>query len=207
METHEQLAAAFLSAGILLVTFFRSTMGANDLGYRGILPAQFFLLLLTLRILPGASPVRFASAERPWAVRIIRVCVVLGCLATAYDWVGTRFGPLAVVFQRPETLRLHSQTRAAYEFLRRNHRCLRDVPAQSRPAECAFLRSLGRAAGSGRRLVPRSPVRHRRRWVSPDRKRCGTSVSSRRFGRRIPGGDVTLSDRRRGGGFHRPRLG
>jgi hypothetical protein len=121
LEIPEQLSAVFLGASILIITFFRSTMGSNDLGVRGALPAQFFLLLPAVRMFERyPDSLSFTAPLRPRAVSAVYVCVALGLLATAYDWAGTRFHHLAVTQPGPDMPPFRYQIRAAYDFVDKN---------------------------------------------------------------------------------------
>jgi hypothetical protein len=120
IETEEKFGVAFAASSLVIATFAKAVLSLNDLGFRGILPAQFFLLLCAVRMLHQAgveSPFRMLD-YRPAMARVLLVCAIFGCMTTAWDWVGTRAGRLAdnrITHSQP---RLRYQLRLAYEFLR-----------------------------------------------------------------------------------------
>ena len=104
-DSNMKFALAFTAASVLLVTFVKSVMGSNDLGFRGVLVAQFFLIFC------GAAVLTQAQAKTP---TLLLVCAFLGVCTTAYDWTATRF--CGLLTRTPERTR-RFETRAAYRFV------------------------------------------------------------------------------------------
>ena len=116
---NDKLAAAFICASLFVITFSRSVMGTNDLGFRGALPAQFFLLLIGIRVLAGnqTGSSFHLSRTQPALSRLLLASIVLGVMTTAWDWGGTRIHYLVMPDMYQETPEYRYQARAAYEFL------------------------------------------------------------------------------------------
>ncbi len=84
LAKHERMLLLMAFTSILICTFVKS--GAtpnNDLGWRGLLVAQFALLLLSAAYLEQVRPSRSLTA-----------LLILGLLGTTYDLLLTRFFPI-----------------------------------------------------------------------------------------------------------------
>lgn len=91
LSIEEQLIACTAAGSVLLCTFFRSTMGWNDLGWRGFLIAQFVFLL-------WGAPVAQSLVDRmsefnimpgAWR-RVVALCACIGIAGTAAEIVSLR---------------------------------------------------------------------------------------------------------------------
>jgi hypothetical protein len=122
-----QLAtAAMLSSSLLICSFVRSSPSTNnDLGWRGMLVAQFVLLLWAVDLV-SASSEAIAVPVRRWLV----ILALLGAAGSVYDVAILRFYPLLADRGVVSTLgwmahdrhlgqRTYAQ-REAYEWLERN---------------------------------------------------------------------------------------
>ncbi len=81
--------AALVAVSLLLTSVLRSNFQNNDFGWRGILPAQFVLLLWTGWMLERL----WRSQRRP---PLVIGFVVLGFVTVAYDWALMRAYPMAM---------------------------------------------------------------------------------------------------------------
>jgi hypothetical protein len=81
-------ASIFLTVvSLLITTFVRSTViENNDFGYRSVLIAQFFLLLLAVRWCEGAF-----GEGKPWLRRTMQTMLWIGLAGTAYQAAVLRF--------------------------------------------------------------------------------------------------------------------
>jgi hypothetical protein len=89
MTRADLACVTLLGTSALICTFLKSTMGFNDLGWRGFLPAQFVLLLWAA----DAWTARGAALP-PGAKRLLAVFVMVGAAGTAYDLAITRAYPV-----------------------------------------------------------------------------------------------------------------
>jgi hypothetical protein len=89
--TNEDLfGVSMLAVSILLCSFFRSnTIANNDLGWRGMLPAQFILLLWAAQLWNG----ELFPADRKWR-SAVGVMLILGAMPALYDVTMLRIYPL-----------------------------------------------------------------------------------------------------------------
>jgi hypothetical protein len=90
----EELAFLVMAAtSALICTFLRSTVGNNDLGWRGFLVAQFVLLLWAADLLAGLPHLHFPflSSGQKGALAAM---LFLGLAGTAYDLVILRLYPV-----------------------------------------------------------------------------------------------------------------
>ena len=110
-------------AGLVLATFFKSTIVNNDLGWRAILFSQLAALLCTIAVLDcGPAWVALWGGSTP-AARALLLMGLLGYLGTAYDLVALRaYQPLRLVGE--EGLRrdptIDREIRTAYTWLATN---------------------------------------------------------------------------------------
>ena len=90
----EELAFIVMAAtSAVICTFLRSTVGNNDLGWRGFLVAQFVLLLWAADLLAGHPRLQFpllSSGQK----HALAAMLFLGLAGTAYDLVILRFYPV-----------------------------------------------------------------------------------------------------------------
>ena len=120
-SVNDKLVAAFAASSLVLVSFSRSLMGSNDLGFRGVLPAQFFLLLCAVRVLRLGrtdSPFRLTRYS-PVVSRALLVCAVLGLATTVWGWCGNRLHHMVAPDTYQQAPAYRYQARKAYEFLQR----------------------------------------------------------------------------------------
>jgi hypothetical protein len=117
----EKMGLVVTAASVLLVTFLQSKLGTNDLGIRGCLPAQFFLLLIGVLVLERQPPMRYAIWQKSALPKVLALFAVIGFAGSMYDWTVGRF--TALVSQREATLvrdnnaSLRYQIRQAYDFV------------------------------------------------------------------------------------------
>src|SRR6185312_13982408 len=120
-SVNDKLVAAFTVSSLVLVSFSRSLMGSNDLGFRSVLPAQFFLLLCAVRVLRVGqtdSPFRLTRYS-PAVSQLLLICAVLGLATTVWGWCGNRLHHLVAPDSYQQTPAYRYQAREAYEFLQR----------------------------------------------------------------------------------------
>jgi hypothetical protein len=122
LTQYELLAVIVTSCSLLIPGLFSSVMGSNDLGYRGVLPAQFFLLQIGAVWLYRR---RGAQTGKRRLSFIVPLFLIIGATTTAADWVGTRFYPLipdprlhVTSAQTHLELALRLEVREAWEFVR-----------------------------------------------------------------------------------------
>jgi hypothetical protein len=118
-SVNDKLVVAFAASSLVLVSFSRSVMGSNDLGFRGVLPAQFFLLLCAVRVLrlgQTNSPFRLTRYS-PAVSRLLLVCAVLGLATTVWGWSGNRLHHIVAPDSYQQAPAYRYQARQAYEFL------------------------------------------------------------------------------------------
>ena len=80
-----------LATSLLICTFLKSVIAYNDLGWRGLLPAQFVLLLWSVDIWIARDVPSFLPPG--WKVLLI-VFLCLGAAGTVYDLALTRVYPI-----------------------------------------------------------------------------------------------------------------
>jgi len=89
LERAELATAVMLLVTLLICTFVRSSViSNNDLGWRGMLVAQFVLVLWGVDVLTGVG----GEIERP-ARRVLAGMLILGFAGTVYDVAIQRFYP------------------------------------------------------------------------------------------------------------------
>jgi hypothetical protein len=107
-----------LGGTAFVVTFVRSTVSQNDLGWRAFLPLQLALLLMTLL---GLESVRGQDWPARWK-RVALLAAVLGVATTALDVALMRFYPMAreraMSAEQKRAARTYSRA-AAYRVLDR----------------------------------------------------------------------------------------
>jgi hypothetical protein len=91
--TREELSCIILLATSLVAcTFLKSgVIGCNDLGWRGLLPAEFVLLLWSVELLSGWQRKNFLSDNHK---SILGLFLILGALGTVCDLALVRIYPL-----------------------------------------------------------------------------------------------------------------
>jgi hypothetical protein len=116
---NDKLVAAFAAASLVLASFGRSLMGSNDLGFRGVLPAQFFLLTCTVRVLClGRTDTPFRLTRySPVVSRALLACAVLGLATTVWGWCGNRLHHVIAPDTYQQAPAYRFEAREAYEFL------------------------------------------------------------------------------------------
>ena len=105
----ERTAILLVVAGLLVASFFRSeSTENNDFGIRSILIAQFFLLLLAVRLCEGG----FGLPGRPMR-RAMHAMLWLGLAGTVYQAIGLRlYLPVEEALGRPNASRLAERAMA-----------------------------------------------------------------------------------------------
>ena len=89
-------ALLLLTSLVICTTFRSSVIGSNDLGYRGLLPAQFILLLWTAELFSIRHPHQLGAPIHLWRSPIWAPLVLLGAIGTLYQVSYLRIeGPLA----------------------------------------------------------------------------------------------------------------
>src|ERR1039458_2311311 len=120
VDRYELLTLTMAATSLLICTFVRSTViQNNDLGYRGVLLAQFILLLWAVDLLDGRK-----AARRP----LVIVLIVLGVASSIYEAASLRlYAVVSDVTPLPsytwlnpaaDTGRRLYEARAAYERLK-----------------------------------------------------------------------------------------
>jgi hypothetical protein len=91
--TREELSCVILAAtSILVCTFLRSgVIGCNDLGWRGLLPAEFVLLLWAVELLGGWKRENFLSENQKGFLGLF---LILGALGSVCDLALVRIYPM-----------------------------------------------------------------------------------------------------------------
>jgi hypothetical protein len=80
-----------LATSLLVCTFMRSTIGCNDLGWRGLLVAEFVLLLWAVDIFPRREHLAFLNEHQR---DLMVLFVALGAAGTVYDLAIVRLYPV-----------------------------------------------------------------------------------------------------------------
>ncbi len=90
LSRHEALIAALVAGSMLLCTFIKSTMGFNDLGWRGFLIAQFGLLLWSV---PATEWLLARRIERAIVARVLAAALLLGAAGSLCEiaWLRVTF--------------------------------------------------------------------------------------------------------------------
>jgi hypothetical protein len=102
-------AIFFVSAGLLVGTFLRSTViSSNDFGWRAMLIAQFFLLLLAVRWMEGA----FGEPAK-WLRGTLLAMAGIGVAGTVYQVIALRlYLPVEEKLGRPDEIGLSERAMA-----------------------------------------------------------------------------------------------
>jgi hypothetical protein len=117
----EKMGLVVTAASVLLVTFLQSKLATNDLGMRGSLPAQFFLLLISVLVLDRQPSMWHAIWQKKAIPRILALFAFIGFAGSMYDWTVGRFsevfGYRDAMIVRDTHPNLRYQIRQAYDFV------------------------------------------------------------------------------------------
>jgi hypothetical protein len=90
--SRQDLAFTLMAAtSILVCTFLRSSIACNDLGWRGLLAAEFVLLLWAVDIFPNREQLAFLAMRQR---ELLVVFFALGAAGTIYDLAVVRLYPV-----------------------------------------------------------------------------------------------------------------
>lgn len=121
LQQIEKMGLVVIATSLLLVTFLKSIMGTNDLGIRGSLPAQFFLLLISVLVLEHQPSIRNVLWQKNAVPKALALFAAIGVAGSVYDWTVGRFSALVdyrdAGLVRDDNPHLRYQIRQAYDFV------------------------------------------------------------------------------------------